>query len=370
MAPLFSYQPFKALMTLFLLCAAPPCLLFWTIYYTPKALRPNHEWSLGTCIGNAGLRWWYKYATAIRLGPWLIQGPKDSKSIIEVTPRDVSLYRGVLDHPRIKPVPKSAIWLPRPYDSAKDTGKPVVLHFQGGAFVTYGDAAQLGVAPAKAYEKAFGALTFYAQYRQARDDSSRFPAAVQDVVTFYSYLLSMGVRAKDVFVAGDSSGGNLVVAFLRYLEEHEGVLPRPGGALLWSPWVNLNADFPAVCNTSAAATDFLPSGLLEWGAKAYGPLPPDVSEDVQAYVSPMGHPFATKTPVWVNAGSAEIFHNDISEFAKEMEGVAGNRVRYFDSPNMPHDILVGVNVMPVGKEVEEALQDAVNLFEKGLKGGT
>lgn len=50
------------------------------------------------------------------------------------------------------------------------------------------------------------------QYRLASDSSTRFPAAMQDRLTAYMYLLGQGVSPEDIVLSGDSAGANLVVA--------------------------------------------------------------------------------------------------------------------------------------------------------------
>lgn len=65
------------------------------------------------------------------------------------------------------------------------------------------------------------------QYRLASDSSTRFPAAMQDGLTAYMYLLGQGVSPRDIVLSGDSAGANLVVALVRYLTEEKGFLPLP-----------------------------------------------------------------------------------------------------------------------------------------------
>jgi acetyl esterase/lipase len=68
-----------------------------------------------------------------------------------------------------------------------------------------------------------------------------FPAALLDAIAAYHYLLTaVGVRAADVVVEGDSAGGNLALALVRYLLEHQATLALdpPGGVILFSPWTD------------------------------------------------------------------------------------------------------------------------------------
>jgi epsilon-lactone hydrolase len=64
-----------------------------------------------------------------------------------------------------------------------------------------------------------------------------FPAAIEDAVSAYRWMLDRGVDANDLTISGDSAGGGLVVSVLLTLKR-EG-LPQPGGAVLMCPWVDL-----------------------------------------------------------------------------------------------------------------------------------
>lgn len=78
----------------------------------------------------------------------------------------------------------------------------------------------------------------YTQYRLA-SRAHPFPAAVQDFLTAYQYVLGHGVPPRDLVLTGDSAGANLVLALLRYLAAQG--LPQPGGAVAFSPWVEVTA---------------------------------------------------------------------------------------------------------------------------------
>lgn len=66
-----------------------------------------------------------------------------------------------------------------------------------------------------------------------------FPAAVDDVVRVYRWLISSGFAADRIVVGGDSSGGGLAVALLVSLRDAGDPLPAAG--VLLSPWTDLEA---------------------------------------------------------------------------------------------------------------------------------
>ena len=77
---------------------------------------------------------------------------------------------------------------------------------------------------------------FSLDYRLAPENP--FPAAVEDAVAGYRWLLSQGWDPQSIIVSGDSAGGGLSMAMLLACK-NEG-LPLPAGAVLFSPWTDLS----------------------------------------------------------------------------------------------------------------------------------
>jgi acetyl esterase/lipase len=64
-----------------------------------------------------------------------------------------------------------------------------------------------------------------------------YPAAVEDALSAYRWLLSQGIPPQRIAFAGDSAGGGLVMSVLLTLKRDH--LPLPGGAVILCPWVDL-----------------------------------------------------------------------------------------------------------------------------------
>ena len=103
----------------------------------------------------------------------------------------------------------------------------VLLYLHGGGFV-YGLTPQhLQMGAYLAQKMALRVLMV--DYRTAPDHP--FPAALDDCVTAYRWLLDQGVPAKNIVVAGDSAGGNLTITMLMKLRDSGNSLPAAAACL-------------------------------------------------------------------------------------------------------------------------------------------
>ncbi|WP_433271364.1 alpha/beta hydrolase fold domain-containing protein [Actinosynnema sp. CS-041913] len=108
-----------------------------------------------------------------------------------------------------------------------------VLYLHGGAYVTgsaFGYRALAGAIAA-----AVDGRVVVPEFRLAPEHP--FPAALEDAVRAYTWLLDTGADPRQVVVSGDSSGAGLALSLLLTLREHD--LPQPGGAMLLCPSVDL-----------------------------------------------------------------------------------------------------------------------------------
>ena len=358
MAAALSRYPLKAAVTFAFILCTPSYLALIAVLNLPISRRPNREWSLRTAIGRAWLKVFYRFATKIRLQQFHANPKKLGDRYVLVQPGEAKLYQGILEHPTIHAKPVPAVWFPKALEEDNKNQTIVVIHFQGGAFVTGTDPEETGQLPSRIFGDKLGATTFYAQYRLSRDERTRFPAAIQDVVTFYQYLLSQGVSADNVVLSGDSAGGHLVLAFLRYLHDHKDILPSPRGAMIWSPWIEITDEaIERYKSSPQLRTDFLPLTLMQWGKDAYLPAGGATSES-DRYTSMLNHPFRSNTPIFMNAGTAELLHEEIREFSDRMKAVPGNQICFHETPHAPHDIIVAGGYTGFVKQAEEAAEVA------------
>ena len=120
-----------------------------------------------------------------------------------------------------------------------EAGAPAtLLHLHGGGF-TMGSA--FGSRPlVGAFAAAAATAAVVPDYRLAPEHP--FPAALEDAMRAYLWMLDRGTPPEHVTVAGDSAGCGLVLSLLLTLRDQE--LPLPGGAVLLCPWVDLAGETP------------------------------------------------------------------------------------------------------------------------------
>jgi acetyl esterase/lipase len=357
MAPALSRYPLKAAATFPLILTAPSYLALLALLNLPSSRRRIRQWSLKTAVGRAWLELFYRFATWINLQPFYASREKLGERFVLVQPGAVELYRGMLEHDTIKPVSMPAIWFPKQF--RREEKNIIVIHFQGGAFVTATDPQETGQLPARIFAEKLGAITFYAQYRLSRSENTRFPAALQDIVTFYHHVLDQGADPNNIILSGDSVGGHLVLAFLRYLEDNKELvaLPKPRGAMVWSPWTDVTEEaLERYKESPQLRTDFLPLTLIRWGNDAYVPNNP--TDETDRYLSPLRHPYRTDVPIFINVGTAELLHSEVMEFSERMTKVPGNQICYHKTENAPHDIIVAGGYTDFVKQAEEAVEIA------------
>src|SRR6266850_2163136 len=110
-----------------------------------------------------------------------------------------------------------------------------ILYFHGGGFRIGSVASHRDLMAQIAF--ASGCRVLAINYRLAPEH--RFPAALDDALAAYGWMLDRGLKPDNVAFAGDSAGGNLALAAMLALRERG--LPLPVSAVLMSPWTDLAA---------------------------------------------------------------------------------------------------------------------------------
>jgi acetyl esterase/lipase len=182
-----------------------------------------------------------------------------------------------------------------------------ILYCHGGGYTS----GNLGYSRplASKLSQATGWETLCFEYRLAPEHP--YPAAVEDALKAWDYLMYQGYGARDVTVAGDSAGGNLALVLLQRLKAMGRQLP--GHLVLMSPWTDMTAS--GASYTQRAQLD--PSITKEYiyaVRKAYAGKEPLDSP----MLSPLFGDFSGFPPTLVQVGSCELLYSDAEQLQKRM----------------------------------------------------
>ncbi|KAF2114681.1 Alpha/Beta hydrolase protein [Lophiotrema nucula] len=340
---------------------------FWGAYLVPRGSRQHPRWSWRQALQVRCFRAVIEVLGRFRIGDTLSLNPgKEGERFIVMEPADPQMYTGILRcDESIMPETIGGTWYPERLQEQEGV-EVVVLHFHGGGY-TLGDgrSADCGFAASLLLEHTRATRVLCPQYRLSSTAGNRFPAAFQDAVTSYLYLLrTLGISAKDVVLSGDSAGGHMAIQLLRYLQEHgeELGIDIPKSAWLWSPWCDVATpliDPTIVYRTPQYATDFLPNhDLIQWMAETYPPHSSTGIEVTNQWVSPLGYFFTLPCTLFVQVGGAELNYKEVTKWFEEMTAVKENReVMKLDVVDgAPHDIVKCGHLLGFGEEARKVVE--------------
>ena len=199
-----------------------------------------------------------------------------------------------------------------------------VLYLHGGGWV-------YGWAPF--YDMFVGRLAGAAQARTLAIDyrlapEHPFPAAVEDCLTAYRYLIDSGTPPAKIAIMGDSAGGNLTLVTL--LTARQAGLPLPAAGVCLSPATDFASHGPSyTANINKDA--ILKRSFTGFASKAYlaGHDPCD------PLASPIYGDLVGLPPLLIQAGGDEILLSDAESFAAKA-GIQGVDVTLQVYPGMWH----------------------------------
>ena len=180
-----------------------------------------------------------------------------------------------------------------------------ILYFHGGGF-RLGSVSSHRELIARISE-ASRCRVLAINYRLAPEH--RFPAPVEDAIAAYRWMLDQGLKPGNIAFAGDSAGGNLVLAAMLGLREQG--LPLPAAAVLMSPWTDLAATGESYANRSGADPIHQRPMILAL-AKNY--LGPD-GDPRNPLASPLYGELGGLPPLLIQVGDRETVLDDSIMFA-------------------------------------------------------
>ena len=181
----------------------------------------------------------------------------------------------------------------------------VVLYLHGGGYTCGSLEYAKGFAATLASQ--CGVRVFCAAYRLAPENP--YPAAVDDALEAYRYLLKKGYAPRQILLCGESDGGGLIYALCLRLRQES--MPLPCGLIGISPWVDLTGSGQSY-ETNRDNDPSLTQELLEFYAKCYTADPTD------PLCSPLFGDLAGFPPSLLFAGGDEILLDDARALQKKL----------------------------------------------------
>lgn len=179
----------------------------------------------------------------------------------------------------------------------------VILYLHGGGYACGGLDYAKGFG--STLSEHCGVKVFCAAYRLAPENP--YPAALNDALTAYRYLLDKGYAPGHITLCGESAGGGLCYALCLQLKALG--LPLPAGIVTVSPWVDLTLSGPSH-EKKRDSDPVMSRELLEFFAKSYGENLKD------PLLSPLFGDLTNMPPSLIFVGSDEVLLSD-SESLRE-----------------------------------------------------
>ena len=155
--------------------------------------------------------------------------------------------------------------------------------------------------------KGSGVSTLLFDHRLAPEDP--FPAALEDAVMAYRWLLDQGVSPANIVLVGDSAGGGLCLATLLALRDQS--IPLPTAAVALSPWTDLALTGDSYRTKLQASID--PPGMSVVCSKHYvGENDPSLP-----WISPLYGDLHGLPPIFISVGTNETMLDDSTRFTEK-----------------------------------------------------
>jgi epsilon-lactone hydrolase len=199
-----------------------------------------------------------------------------------------------------------------------------ILYLHGGGYVIGSLDSHRHLAAEAG--RAARARTLAIDYRLAPEH--HFPAAVDDALAAYRFLLASGVQPAGITIAGDSAGGGLVVSAMLAIRDAGLAQPACGWAI--SPWVDMEAIGDSMMTKSASDPTVQRAGILDMAKQYLGSADPRAPLAAPIYAELRG-----LAPLLIQVGAAETLLDDAIRLA-QVAGAADVAVDLQIWPEMIH----------------------------------
>lgn len=230
------------------------------------------------------------------------------------------------------------------------TKDKVILYFHGGGYISGTCRDHRSIVSKFVNGSGVGALLF--EYRLAPEHP--YPAALDDAVAAYQWLLVQGLSPANIVFMGDSAGGGLYLATLLALRDQG--IPLPAAAVALSPWTDLKCSGES--HRSKEKVCLSPVGSAEAFAKHYAAD----NDPGLPYISPLYGDLHGMPPMLIYVGEDETLRDDSIMYATKAKD-AGVDITIKVGEGLFHCYPATAPLFP---EAQEALEDICNFIRRHI----
>ncbi len=246
-------------------------------------------------------------------------------------PKNVSYETEMVEH-------MDALWI-KPSNIDNDS---VILYLHGGGY---------GMGSIKSHKKLAARIARSArtqcliiEYRLAPEHP--FPAALDDAIISYKWLLNKGFKPEKIAIGGDSAGGGLTIAML--LKAKAEGLPQPLAGFCMSPWVDLEASCPEIDGYQKNDPFIDGKSIKLWGKRYAG------NDCKNPFASPLYGDLNGIAPLLVQIGTAEILLFENRLFC-EKAMAQGLDLQYEEFKDMVHVFQTFAGFLPQADKAVDSI---------------
>jgi epsilon-lactone hydrolase len=230
------------------------------------------------------------------------------------------------------------------------TKEKVIFYTIGGGYIS-GTCNDHRTLVAKVAEVSGIAILIF-DHRLAPENP--YPAALDDSLAAYRWLLEQGTAPENIVIMGESAGGGLCLATLLAVRDQGLTLPVAGVAI--SPWTDLKLTGESY--RTQAKVCISPPGMNVICSKSYvGDHDP-----ADPYISPLYGDLRGLPPLYINVGDFETMRDDSTRFAAKAKA-AGVDTTMVVGKKMIHCYPLMAGMFP---EATQALNEVCDFIKKHL----
>lgn len=229
----------------------------------------------------------------------------------------------------------------------------VILYFHGGGFVLMSPKTHRLLTIELAKNTKMRVLSV--DYRLAPEHPH--PAALEDCVNAYKWLLSQGFKSENIIIAGDSAGGNLTLTTLIKLRDDKILLPA--GAVALSPATDLTDSSETFYKNAKTDPILADRGVFWWTTSFLAGADPN-----DPYISPLQANLKELPPILIQVSTSEMLYDHSTRFIERAKKAGVNAILQEWNDTIHVFQGFGLHVLPEAKEAIDKIGEFVrNLFK-------